>query len=55
MKMMKFQIRLVLVTMLFSVLAFSCSQDNQITPADKNSKLQTNEQEYNSILNARTT
>lgn len=55
MKMMKFQIRLVLVTMLLSVLAFSCSQDNQITPTDKNSKLQTNEQEYNRILNARTT
>lgn len=54
MKMMKFQIRLVLVTMLLSVLAFSCSQDNQITPASK-SKLQTNEEEYNKIINARAT
>jgi hypothetical protein len=54
MKMMKFQIRLLLVTMLFSVLAFSCSQDNKIEP-DKNSKLQTNKQEYDKILTARST
>lgn len=51
---MKFQIRLLLVTMLMSVLAFSCSQDNQITP-DTKSKLQTNEQEYNRIVSARST
>ena len=52
MKMM--QIRLLLVTTLLSVLAFSCSQDNHIEP-DKNSKLQTNEQEYHKIINARST
>src|SRR6218665_813879 len=54
MKMMKFQIRLLLVTLLLSVLAFSCSQDNQIVP-DKSSRLQTNEQEYNKIINTRST
>lgn len=54
MKMMRTQIRLLLVTMLLSVLAFSCSQDNKIEP-DKSSKLQTNEQEYNKILSARST
>ena len=52
MKMM--QIRLLLVTLLFSVLAFSCSQENKIEP-DKSSKLQTNEQEYNKIIKARST
>lgn len=51
---MKFQIRLLLVTMLMSVLAFSCSQDNQITPdPGTKSKLQTNEQEYYRIVSAR--
>ncbi|RFS14985.1 hypothetical protein D0T08_18045 [Emticicia sp. C21] len=54
MKMMRTQIRLLIVTLLLSVLAFSCSQDNKIEP-DKNSKLQTNEQEYHKIINARST
>lgn len=52
MKTMRFQFRLLLVTMLFSVLTFSCSQDNQIAP-DNGSKLQTNEQAYKNIMNAR--
>lgn len=49
---MRFQFRLLIVTILFSVLAFSCSQDNQIAP-DNGSKLQTNEQVYKNIMNAR--